>query len=132
MANSPGKNMTEQEMETTMLDNDDDITVATATTATKTDFIGHEMADHNIHFEIAYRKGQANYADFKLHAQLLQVLTKAFDDTDITKIKRLRILLRKNGRIQRIMPVIFTVMWIAHSKKQLWLTASSQKSRSPL
>ena len=53
--------------------NDDDITVATATTATKTDLIGQEMADHNICFEIPYHKGQANDADLKLHAQLLHI-----------------------------------------------------------
>ena len=100
MANSPNKNTTEQEMETTMLDNDDDITVATAMTAIKTDFIGQEMADHNIRFKNHYRKvvkpmmptsnsmpNSSRYSPKHLTIPIFVFMT--------TKIKRLRILPRK-------------------------------------
>jgi hypothetical protein len=62
---------------------EDDITVATSTTATKKDYIAQEMEEQGLRFEIPYRKGQASDDDAKLHAQLLKILTKAFDKTEL-------------------------------------------------
>jgi hypothetical protein len=50
---------------------DDDKTVCTSTTATQIDYIGQEMEEITIRFEIPYRKGDANNDDFTLHTKLL-------------------------------------------------------------
>jgi hypothetical protein len=94
MAETLNANPTEVEntIDTTM--DDDDATVATTTTGTKTDFIEEEMEEQGLRFEIPYRKGQANSDDIKLHAQLLHILTTAYDDTE------LRIFNNKNKKIK--------------------------------
>jgi hypothetical protein len=74
----------------------DDITVNTATTATKTDFIEQEMEESILRFEIPYRNGHASNEDFKLHSKLLQLLLKAYDDTE------LRIYDNRNQRISEV------------------------------
>jgi hypothetical protein len=83
MANSATENPLEEgNANDTSLENDD-ITVTTTTTATKTDFIEQEMVESFIRFEIPYRNGHTNDDDFKLHSKLLQLFTAAFDDTEI-------------------------------------------------
>jgi hypothetical protein len=94
MADSSDENAKEVDPLMDLDTENDDITVVTATTTTKTDFIAQEMDDSIIRYEIPYRNGHANDDDFKLHSQLLQVLTKVYDDTE------LRIYDNKSNRIK--------------------------------
>jgi hypothetical protein len=94
MADSPDANAVEAEpSDDTMLEHDD-ITVVTATTTTKKDFIAEEMIESIIRYEIPYRHGHASDDDFQLHAKLLKVLTTVYDDTD------LRIYDNKSNRVR--------------------------------
>jgi hypothetical protein len=77
----------------TMTD-EDDATVHTTTTATKTDYIAEEMTEHTIRYEIPFSKGQANKNDYKQHVKLLRILSDAFDTTE------LRIIDNKNKRVK--------------------------------
>jgi hypothetical protein len=86
------RNDTGQEEDITI--DDDDITVQTATTHTKIDFIGEEMTEYTIRYEIPYKKGQANKTDYKKHVSLLIIMEKAFDQTE------LRIIDNKNQRVK--------------------------------
>jgi hypothetical protein len=94
MANSPDENALEAEPSHDLMIENDDTTVVTATTTTKTDFIAQEMEESIIRYEIPYRHGHASDDDFKLHAKLLQVLTTVYDDTE------LRLYDNKSQRIQ--------------------------------
>jgi hypothetical protein len=42
---------------------DDEVTVQTATTNPKIDYIGEEMTEYTLRYEIPYNKGQANKND---------------------------------------------------------------------
>jgi hypothetical protein len=83
MADSADENPLEVELPNDPMVENDDITVVTTTTATKTDFIEQEMTESIIRYEIPYRQGHAADDDFKLHAQLLKVLTAVHDDSDL-------------------------------------------------
>jgi hypothetical protein len=72
----------------------DDVTVQTETINPKIDYIGDEMTEYTLRYEIPYNKGQANKNDFKKHVTLLTTLTKAFDKTE------LRIVDNKNKRVK--------------------------------
>lgn len=77
-----------------VLMDDDDKTVTTETTTAKTDFIGQELTEHTIRFEIPFNQGDENKDAFQLHAKLLAVISKSVDKTD------LRIINNKNKRVQ--------------------------------
>jgi hypothetical protein len=61
--------------------NEDNATVHTTTTATKTDYIAEEMTEHTFRYKIPFSKGQANKNNFKQHVKLLKTLSDAFDTT---------------------------------------------------
>jgi hypothetical protein len=94
MAESTDENPMEVEKTNENQTEADDITVATATKATKTDYIAQEMEEQGLRFEIPYRKGHASDDDTKLHAQLLKLLTNAFDENE------LRVYNNKNKKVK--------------------------------
>jgi len=82
MANPHDANTMELETNLDPFDDDDNVTVCTATTATKLDYIEQEMEEFMIRYEISYRNGHPTDDDIQLHSKILRVLTKAFDDTE--------------------------------------------------
>jgi hypothetical protein len=52
------------------------------------------MEEQGLRFEIPYRKGHSSDDDTKLQAQLLNILTKAFDETE------LRVYNNKNNKVK--------------------------------
>jgi hypothetical protein len=93
MASSIDENPKETQNSDEIMIDEDDVTVVSGTKTTETDYIEQEMNETVLRFEIPYRNGQADDADTKLHAQLLQLLTTAYDETE------LRIFNNKNKRI---------------------------------
>jgi hypothetical protein len=72
MTDSSNENSMEEENDKGLTIEHDDITVNTATTATKKDYIKQKMDESIIIYEIPYRKGHVCEDNFKLHTQLLQ------------------------------------------------------------
>jgi hypothetical protein len=60
MADSLEENPTEAENANDIPMDDDEISVVTATTGTKTDYIAQEMEEQGLRYEIPFRKGHAN------------------------------------------------------------------------
>ena len=96
MADSPDMNPTEVANAKDTPMEDDDITVTTATTGPKTNFIEREMVESVLRYEIPYRKGKEQLDDLQIHAKLLGILANAFNKT------KLRLFDNKNNRIKAL------------------------------
>jgi DNA polymerase III epsilon subunit-like protein len=94
MASSEDENPMETHCDGDIMIEDDDVTVVSGAKATETDYIDQEMTEMVLRFEIPYRNGHAADDDFKLHAQLLQLMTTTYDATE------LRIVNNKNHQIK--------------------------------
>ena len=105
MAESPVENATEVEQSLDIPMEDDDITVETATTAPKPDFIAAEMTESVIRFEIPYRNRHPKDDDIKIYVELMRLLSSSFDDME------LRLYDNKNQKIKDLA----NIKW--HDKK---------------
>jgi hypothetical protein len=94
MDSSEDENPMETHCEGNIMIEDDDVTVVSGSKPKETDFIAQEMTEMVLRFEIPYRNGQAADDDFKLHAQLLKIMTSNYDETE------LRIVDNKNQQVK--------------------------------
>jgi hypothetical protein len=93
MADSSTTNPTERGDVNDATMDDDDITIVSGKKAKKQDYIEDEMVESTLRYEIPY-KSQAKADDVHTHADLLELLTKVYDDNE------LRIYDNKNMRIK--------------------------------
>ncbi len=94
MADSLNAKAAEQKDADFLMPDDDDVTVVTATSQTKTDFIAAEMTELHVRYEINDRKGSPDAKASHFHVQLLIALTEAHDSST------LRIFDHNNNRIK--------------------------------